>query len=129
MALAVAAMAGAAANTAAGAGAGEGPSAAPSNGSLFRHNGNFIGVQWTNGDATASTRIYYTDTVTLCPTTFPDDVEPSKGTASPGATTFDTDDIDDIEQCSYYIVHIKDGIFSDFVQVLDKLDMGLCISC
>ena len=128
MVLAPAAFAGAAANTAAGAG-GSGPSAAPSMGSLYRYDGTKIGVQWTNGDATASTRVYYTDSTSTCPSTFPDDVEPSKGTASPGATTLETGDEDTIEQCSYWIVHIKNSIFSDFVQVVDKLDMGTCVSC
>ena len=127
MALAIAAMAGAAADGAILGGTG--PSAAPSNGSLFRHSGTKIGVQWTNGDPTASTRIYFTATDTACPSTFPDDVEPLKGTASPGATIFDTDDSDSGEQCSYYIVHIKDGIFSAFVQVTVKLDMSNCVAC
>ena len=127
MALAIAAMAGAAANTALGVG--PGPSAAPTDPSLFRHSGTKIGVQWTNGDATAATRIYFTDTDTLCPSTFPDDVEPLKGTASPGGTTFNTDDPDSGDQCSYYVVHIKNGIFSDFVQVIDILDSGSCVVC
>ena len=126
--LAIAAMAGAASNTAAGA-PGPGPSGPPTSPSLFRHSGNKIGVQWANGDSSASTRIYFTETDTACPSTFPDDVEPLKGTASPGATSFNTSDPDSGEQCSYYVVHIKDGIFSDFVQVINKLDSGTCITC
>ena len=129
MALAIAAMAGAAANTAAAAPTT--PTGAPSNGSLFRHSGTKIGVQWTNGDVTSSTEVRYkqTENPPGCPSLPIEDNTTLIGAASPGATTFNTTDEDSIEQCSYFIAHKKGGVYSAWHQVTTVLDSGTCLEC
>ncbi len=92
------------------------PSGPPTNGSTYYISGSFVGVQWTNGDATASTQVWFRDTVTNgCPSAVPDDLT-YLGSASPGQTTFEplpkkTD------TCTYYIRHGKNAAFSAFLQI------------
>lgn len=62
----------------------EGPIAPPSNVSLFYYNGTFIGVQWTNGDVTASTEIGIGDGIEAEPTAVFD-------TVGPGVSTYETE--------------------------------------
>lgn len=60
------------------------PAAAPSNVTLYSYSGNRVGVQWVNGDATASTEIG----TSLSPSTEPAGAE---YVAPPGATRRETD--------------------------------------
>lgn len=106
------------------------PTGAPSNGSLYRHGGNKIGVQWTNGDASSGTEVRYTDTVGgSCPASPIEDNTTFKGKPGPGVTMFETSDADSDEQCSYFIAHYKGGTYSAWHQVVVVLDAGSCVSC
>lgn len=64
----------------------ESPIALPSNVSLFYYTGTFIGVQWTNGDVTASTEIGIGDGIEAEPTAVFDTVGPGVSTYETGMT-------------------------------------------
>lgn len=114
--------------SAGGGGGGSGPSGPPTNASEYDYGSpSKLAAQWTNGDATAATRIYWYDTSGGCPSVFPDDLT-FLGQAGVGATSYETSRLVADGRCSLYIVHYKDGQFSTWVQVTDT-DGGSCVGC
>lgn len=85
-------------------GAGEGPLGAPSNASAFPYGGGLVGVQWTNGDATAVTQVALTGGAD--PTA--SDVV---ATAAAGATTYESGTT---TQGFWFVRHAKNGQFSSW---------------
>jgi len=110
-------------------GVGGAPSGAPSNGSLYRHSGDKVGVQWSNGDVTANTEIRFFDQAGGCPPLPIEDNTALRWTVGSGVTQheFFIEDTDPL--CSYWLAHKKGGVYSAWHQVVDSLDEAACLGC
>jgi hypothetical protein len=91
----------------------EGPSGAPSGGTWWYYSGTKVGATWTNGDATASTQVYWKDISGGCPSVLPDDAEFIE-TVSPGVVEVETEKT---VGCSLFIRHVKNGQYSAWHQI------------
>lgn len=83
----------------------ESPIALPSNVSLYYYTGTFIGVQWTNGDVTASTEIGIGDGIEVEPTAVFDTVGPGVSTYETGMTGL----IGSPPGIRWWVRHVKGG--------------------
>ncbi len=81
------------------------PSGPPTNASAYPYGGDLVGVQWTNGDTSASTQVGYNI----------DDLDPTSVTAtvSPSLTTYETGTED---ECFWSVRHIKNGQVTAWVR-------------
>jgi len=82
------------------------PTAPPSSPSAYYYGGSSVGVQWTNGDSSASTQVGFSTS---------DIVDPASVTAtvSPGITSYETGLGD---PCYWYVRHIRNGFTTAWVQ-------------
>jgi hypothetical protein len=106
-----------------GAGASGSPSGDPSAGSTYHYGGDYVGLQWTNGDSSSSTRVYYFDPSGGCPSTFPDDLT-YRGSVAPGVTSWETGET---AHCGWWLVHYKNNTFSGWHQVITGIES--CPAC
>lgn len=85
-----------------------GPSGDPMNLTRFIYSGNKVGLEWENGDATASTEIWRSEYMPTPPS------DPSYvKTESPGVTVTETGDYES-EGWYYFARHVKNGQYSDW---------------
>jgi hypothetical protein len=70
-------------------------------GGTFIYSGNRVGIQWVNGDASLSTRIYYPDSSTLWQT------------SPPGATSRETGHFVEDQPHEYNLKHVDGGVESE----------------
>lgn len=108
---------------AAGVGATGPPSGSPSGGVTSLWGGDKISLDWTNGDSTASTQIYFKDDASGCPSGSPADEE-YINTVSPGVSTYDTSKT---SACNFFLRHVKNGQYSAWHQVTSGVES--CVSC
>ena len=103
----------AAANTAAG-GAGPGPTGPPTDVSIFKHTGDLVGVQWSNGDTLSFTQIGFGALGTP---------ETVTATVNPFVTSYETEEEC---SCSWYVRHIRNSQTSAWV-IATGCDVSDCI--
>ena len=97
------AMLGAAAGTAAAAESPSGPSGPPTNASTYNHGDEstpLTGIQWTNGDATATTGYGFSSSQSTDPTS-------NFGSVSPGVTSVETGN--NTSDRYWFVRHQKNG--------------------
>lgn len=82
------------------------PSGPPLSPSAYYYSGSLVGVQWTNGDGTASTQIGFSTSDVIDPLTV-------TTTVSAGITNYETGATD---PCYWYVRHIKNGSTTAWVQ-------------
>ena len=93
------------------------PSGPPTNLSSYKWSGNKVGVQWTNGDATAMTQVYVSMTLDVDPD------GPHLITKPAGATSYDSQ-IDSGTWNFWYVRHLKNGQYSTWEWVEDPDGTG-----
>lgn len=83
-----------------------GPSDNPSGVTTYTYGGGLVGVQWTNEDTSASTRIGFSNTSL-------DSSPAPQATVSPGVSSYETGSTD---STYWYVQHVKNHQFSDWQQ-------------